>query len=352
MGPANVVRASGSDRVRRDGTGQRPGLAGDGAGYRLPGRRPGHHQRASPGPCSPPAPSARCTSPSRSACPAGAPRAGRAGRHRGSPCSAPSPRCARSRAGSSRAAASTRPRAPGCWSTSATPCRPRASSRRTSSCRRCRTPAATGCARMPPRPSPGWPRRRTRPAPGGSASTRPTGRTPPRRRSTTSTSRSTGRTWTDTWYLRAGYSEHQTGLTVDLLPIGRSNCGINDCIDETPQGVWLASNAWRYGFILRYEKGRTVDRRARLRAVALPLRRHRAGEGVPRRRLAHLRAVPRRARRPDLLTAARPTVARATTSALTARSRGGECGNGRQGNHFRTHDRVTWPCSPRGGGGR
>ena len=66
-----------------------------------------------------------------------------------------------------------------------------------------------------------------------------------------------GRTWTDTWYLRPGYSEHQTGLTVDLLPIGRSNCSINDCIDETPQGVWLAKNAWRYGFLLRYEKGRT-----------------------------------------------------------------------------------------------
>ena len=66
-----------------------------------------------------------------------------------------------------------------------------------------------------------------------------------------------GRTWTDTWYLRAGYSEHQTGLTVDLLPIGRSNCRINDCIDETPQGVWLARNAWRFGFVLRYEKGHT-----------------------------------------------------------------------------------------------
>ena len=66
-----------------------------------------------------------------------------------------------------------------------------------------------------------------------------------------------GRTWVDTWYLRPGYSEHQTGLTVDLLPIGRSNCRINDCIDETPQGVWLARNAWRYGFVLRYEKGHT-----------------------------------------------------------------------------------------------
>jgi len=66
-----------------------------------------------------------------------------------------------------------------------------------------------------------------------------------------------GRTWTDTWYMRPGYSEHQTGLAVDLLPIGRSNCRINDCIDETPQGVWLARNAWRFGFVLRYEKGRT-----------------------------------------------------------------------------------------------
>ncbi len=66
-----------------------------------------------------------------------------------------------------------------------------------------------------------------------------------------------GREWTDRWYLRAGFSEHQTGLTVDLLPIGRANCTINDCIDETPQGAWLAENAWRYGYILRYEKGRT-----------------------------------------------------------------------------------------------
>ncbi len=64
-----------------------------------------------------------------------------------------------------------------------------------------------------------------------------------------------GRTWTDTWYARPGYSEHQTGLTVDLLPVGAPNCRINDCIDETPQGRWLARNAWRHGFILRYEKG-------------------------------------------------------------------------------------------------
>ncbi|MGL5928204.1 MAG: D-alanyl-D-alanine carboxypeptidase family protein, partial [Dermatophilaceae bacterium] len=66
-----------------------------------------------------------------------------------------------------------------------------------------------------------------------------------------------GRAWTDRWYLRPGYSEHQTGLAVDLLPVGRSNCRINDCIDETPQGVWLARHSWRFGFILRYERGET-----------------------------------------------------------------------------------------------
>lgn len=66
-----------------------------------------------------------------------------------------------------------------------------------------------------------------------------------------------GRAWTDTWYLRPGFSEHQTGLTVDLLPVGRSDCTINDCIDETPQGVWLARNSWRFGYLLRYERGET-----------------------------------------------------------------------------------------------
>ncbi|HSO63851.1 MAG TPA: M15 family metallopeptidase, partial [Ornithinibacter sp.] len=66
-----------------------------------------------------------------------------------------------------------------------------------------------------------------------------------------------GRTWTDTWYLRPGYSEHQTGLTVDLLPVGRSDCTVNDCIDETPQGAWLARNSWRFGYVLRYARGHT-----------------------------------------------------------------------------------------------
>ena len=95
--------------------------------------------------------------------------------------------------------------------------------------------------------------------PGGSASTRPTGRYATQDALYDKWLARRGRAWTDTWYARPGYSEHQTGLTVDLLPIGGSSCTINDCIDETPQGVWLATNAWRYGYILRYEKRLPLD---------------------------------------------------------------------------------------------
>jgi D-alanyl-D-alanine carboxypeptidase len=50
---------------------------------------------------------------------------------------------------------------------------------------------------------------------------------------------------------RAGYSEHQTGLAVDIAAYP-SKCDIAACFSTTPQGQWLAANAWRFGFILRY----------------------------------------------------------------------------------------------------
>ncbi|GAA1495151.1 D-alanyl-D-alanine carboxypeptidase family protein [Paeniglutamicibacter kerguelensis] len=51
-----------------------------------------------------------------------------------------------------------------------------------------------------------------------------------------------------------GLSEHQTGLSVDL---GASNgqCRERTCFAKTREGRWLAVNAPRYGFILRYPKG-------------------------------------------------------------------------------------------------
>jgi zinc D-Ala-D-Ala carboxypeptidase len=68
---------------------------------------------------------------------------------------------------------------------------------------------------------------------------------------------SAGRTEADKWVARPGHSEHQTGLAVDISPVGASNCSSYTCIGSTPQGRWLAANAWRFGFVLRYESGRT-----------------------------------------------------------------------------------------------
>lgn len=54
---------------------------------------------------------------------------------------------------------------------------------------------------------------------------------------------------------RPGHSEHQSGLSVDFdTPDGR--CWVEECFEHTPQGKWLAANAHRYGFILRYPKGK------------------------------------------------------------------------------------------------
>lgn len=53
---------------------------------------------------------------------------------------------------------------------------------------------------------------------------------------------------------RAGYSEHQTGLAVDVLAssgAGRTFASFG----RTRQARWVARNAHRYGFIVRYQKG-------------------------------------------------------------------------------------------------
>lgn len=55
---------------------------------------------------------------------------------------------------------------------------------------------------------------------------------------------------------RPGYSEHQTGWTADVATYP-STCEIQQCFGDTPQGKWLAANAWRFGWIIRYPKGKT-----------------------------------------------------------------------------------------------
>ena len=54
---------------------------------------------------------------------------------------------------------------------------------------------------------------------------------------------------------RPGYSEHQTGLAVDFAARGVSTLQVS--FAKTKAGIWLAANAYRYGFVLRYPSGKT-----------------------------------------------------------------------------------------------
>jgi D-alanyl-D-alanine carboxypeptidase len=49
-----------------------------------------------------------------------------------------------------------------------------------------------------------------------------------------------------------GCSEHQTGLAADIAARGVKGADMGD----SKEGQWLADNAWKYGLILRYPKGK------------------------------------------------------------------------------------------------
>lgn len=51
---------------------------------------------------------------------------------------------------------------------------------------------------------------------------------------------------------RPGYSEHQTGLAVD---VGGGGCDIERCFGDTPEGRWVVANAHRSGWLVRYPAG-------------------------------------------------------------------------------------------------
>ncbi|MFJ6651608.1 M15 family metallopeptidase [Microbacterium sp. NPDC091313] len=55
---------------------------------------------------------------------------------------------------------------------------------------------------------------------------------------------------------RPGFSEHQSGLAVDVVPCTGS-CRTIDDLAASPQGAWVAEHAWEYGWIVRYTAGRT-----------------------------------------------------------------------------------------------
>jgi len=55
----------------------------------------------------------------------------------------------------------------------------------------------------------------------------------------------------DKFSARPGFSEHQTGLAVDVEPLNQE-CDVSTCFADLPAGKWLAANAYKFGFILRY----------------------------------------------------------------------------------------------------
>lgn len=54
----------------------------------------------------------------------------------------------------------------------------------------------------------------------------------------------------DTYSARPGYSEHQTGLALDVNQV-------SDSFVYTVEYQWMINNAYKYGFILRYPEGKS-----------------------------------------------------------------------------------------------
>lgn len=52
-----------------------------------------------------------------------------------------------------------------------------------------------------------------------------------------------------------GYSEHSTGLALDI--VARDYQQLDEEQEKTAENQWLRENAWRFGFILRYPKDKT-----------------------------------------------------------------------------------------------
>ncbi|GAB3248055.1 M15 family metallopeptidase [Arthrobacter pigmenti] len=53
---------------------------------------------------------------------------------------------------------------------------------------------------------------------------------------------------------RPGYSEHQTGLAVDI-GIASGACSFKQCFNNLPAASWVEKNAHKHGYIVRYELG-------------------------------------------------------------------------------------------------
>ena len=62
-----------------------------------------------------------------------------------------------------------------------------------------------------------------------------------------------GSDYTNTVSAKPGFSEHQTGLALDIIEKG----GQMSEFENSKAYPWLKENAYKYGFILRYPKDKT-----------------------------------------------------------------------------------------------
>lgn len=65
-----------------------------------------------------------------------------------------------------------------------------------------------------------------------------------------------GKDAADRYSARPGYSEHQTGLVYDVGEVGNEAIWLTEKFGESEAGIWIRDNAHRYGFIMRYPKGK------------------------------------------------------------------------------------------------
>ena len=63
-----------------------------------------------------------------------------------------------------------------------------------------------------------------------------------------------GKKEADKYSARPGHSEHQTGLAFDVCATNKP-C-ISNAFDNTEEAKWLSDNCYKYGFILRFVKGK------------------------------------------------------------------------------------------------
>lgn len=64
---------------------------------------------------------------------------------------------------------------------------------------------------------------------------------------------SQGKDQADLVSARPGFSEHQTGLAVDIGDSGA--CNLRSCFADQPAGQWVKDNCHRFGFVVRYQPG-------------------------------------------------------------------------------------------------